>query len=75
MADEADIANDYADRHNKDAIERARLSMAGQQSGCPATESCEWCGAEIPAARRQAVPGCVLCVDCQGVKERLKHGL
>ena len=37
--------------------------------GESATE-CEGCGIDIPEARRQAVPGCQLCVDCQGLRER-----
>ncbi len=31
---------------------------------------CEDCGIEIPDARRKAVPGVQLCVDCQGEIER-----
>lgn len=30
---------------------------------------CDDCGIEIPEARRLAVPGCRLCVDCQGLAE------
>ncbi len=30
---------------------------------------CVECGEEIPAARRQAVPGCECCIDCQGMRE------
>ncbi|MDN6872928.1 TraR/DksA C4-type zinc finger protein [Pseudomonas citronellolis] len=30
---------------------------------------CVECGAEIPAARRIAVPGCECCVFCQGMRE------
>ena len=26
---------------------------------------CHACGEDIPQARRRAVPGCCLCVDCQ----------
>ena len=32
-------------------------------------EDCDSCGVEIPQARRLAVPGCQLCVDCQGLRE------
>jgi len=34
---------------------------------------CDLCGKEIPLARREAVPGCELCVDCQNSKERLNE--
>ena len=31
---------------------------------------CEACGSEIPEARRQAVPGVTLCIDCAWEDER-----
>jgi phage/conjugal plasmid C-4 type zinc finger TraR family protein len=43
----------------------------------PRAESADWCdacGGEIPEARRKAVPGCKMCVDCareQETKERM----
>jgi len=39
----------------------------------PAAVSLEWCddcGVEIPEARRQAVPGVTLCIDCAKEEER-----
>lgn len=33
-------------------------------------EDCESCGADIPEARRLAVPGCRFCVECQGLRGR-----
>ncbi|AVG15371.1 conjugal transfer protein TraR [Chromobacterium vaccinii] len=30
---------------------------------------CDDCGEPIPEARRQAVPGCTLCIDCQTLSE------
>jgi phage/conjugal plasmid C-4 type zinc finger TraR family protein len=30
------------------------------------------CGVEIPAARRAALPGVRLCIDCQEIKERTR---
>lgn len=33
-------------------------------------EECEDCGRAIPLARREAVPGCRLCVQCQAFAER-----
>lgn len=70
--DEGDIAADYQARHNQDAIAKVAGMARSYRSGA---ETCEWCGVEIPAARRAAVPGCGLCVDCQAIKERLKSGL
>lgn len=31
---------------------------------------CEFCGTDIPQARRRAVPGCKYCVDCQSITEK-----
>lgn len=45
----------------EDGIERAKRRL-GQG---PGASRCEHCGAEIPAARRAAVPGVRLCVACQ----------
>jgi phage/conjugal plasmid C-4 type zinc finger TraR family protein/HAD superfamily hydrolase (TIGR01509 family) len=45
----------------EDAIKRARAQLP---SG-PSLSHCEECGAEIPLARQQAVPGVRLCVACQ----------
>lgn len=36
-------------------------------------EECDGCGQAIPLARRKAVPGCRLCVQCQSWEER-RHG-
>lgn len=35
----------------------------------PALWYCEDCLVAIPEARRQAVPGCTRCVDCQSMAE------
>ena len=50
----------------EDAVKRARSRL-------PAGESlthCEMCEEAIPEARRQAVPGVRLCVDCQADLEK-----
>jgi len=50
----------------EDAIKRARAQLP---SG-PSLTHCEECGEAIPEARRQAVPGVRLCVDCQAEVDR-----
>jgi len=45
----------------KDAIERARSQLPAGQS----LATCAECGVEIPEARRAALPGVRLCLDCQ----------
>jgi phage/conjugal plasmid C-4 type zinc finger TraR family protein len=49
-----------------DAVKRARAQLP---SG-PGLTHCEECGAAIPEARRQAVPGVRLCVACQAEADR-----
>ena len=50
----------------KDAIKRARSQLPKG----PGLTHCEDCDAEIPAARRQAMPGVRLCVPCQETRDR-----
>ena len=33
-------------------------------------EECDECGAPIPEARRKAIPGVRLCIDCQSAHEK-----
>ena len=48
-----------------DAVKRARRSMPkGESAKC-----CHECGETIPEARRKAIPGVRLCVDCQSELE------
>jgi phage/conjugal plasmid C-4 type zinc finger TraR family protein len=49
-----------------DAIKRARAQLP---SG-PSLPNCEECGEAIPEARRLAVPGVRLCVECQAEADR-----
>ena len=48
-----------------DAIARAR-SKRGQG---PSLKACAECGASIPVARRKAVPGVRLCIECQAARD------
>jgi phage/conjugal plasmid C-4 type zinc finger TraR family protein len=50
----------------KDGILRARERLP---SG-PSAASCEQCGAAIPEARREAIPGVRLCVSCQEAEDK-----
>jgi phage/conjugal plasmid C-4 type zinc finger TraR family protein len=52
---------DQIDASVEDAVLRARSRLPRGAS----LRQCETCGDEIPAARRQAVPGVRLCVACQ----------
>lgn len=66
MADEADIATEQMQRE-LDAILAAIQSPA---DSLPSARWCDECDEQIPEARRSAVPGCRLCIHCQGLYER-----
>ena len=57
---------DQIDATVEDAINRAR----GQLPSGKSLERCEECDAEIPEARRQAVPGVRLCINCQAEHDK-----
>ncbi len=48
-----------------DAVKLARSRLSEGES----RTHCEECGAAIPAARRQAIPGVRLCVACQSERD------
>lgn len=50
----------------EDAVQRARSRLAQGES----LTHCEECDAPIPEARRKAVPGVRLCVQCQAEQDR-----
>ncbi|MBI5550316.1 MAG: DksA/TraR family C4-type zinc finger protein [Desulfobacterales bacterium] len=57
---------DQIDANVQDAVKLARSRL---NDGASLTH-CEACGAEIPAARRKAIPGVRLCVGCQSDLEK-----
>jgi phage/conjugal plasmid C-4 type zinc finger TraR family protein len=65
MSDEIDRANDTAEFNLQVALAKHK-----QQTGKTSLEFCDFCGVPIPEARRLAVPGVDLCVDCQSDEER-----
>lgn len=50
----------------EDAVQRARSRLGQGES----LTHCEECGANIPEARRKAVPGVRLCVACQSEQDK-----
>ena len=54
----------------KDGIARVRANLPQG----PGRETCEECDAPIPEARRKAVPGVRLCIDCQSAHDREQGG-
>ncbi|MDV6315287.1 DksA/TraR family C4-type zinc finger protein [Idiomarina sp. HP20-50] len=49
------------DASTEDEVKRVRSKLTGGKS----LEHCEECGEPIPEARRKAIVGVRLCVDCQ----------
>ena len=61
----AGAVQDQIDATIKDAIQRVRSQLPQG----PGLEHCEECGAAIPKARREAIPGVRLCVPCQEARD------
>ncbi len=57
---------DQIDATVKDGISRAQSRLPQGE----AATHCVQCGAEIPPARRSAMPGVKLCVACQEAEDR-----
>jgi len=53
---------DQIDASVEDAVRRVRNRLPAGEG----LRQCEACEAEIPEARRKAVPGVRLCIKCQG---------
>ncbi|WP_209426751.1 DksA/TraR family C4-type zinc finger protein [Pararhodobacter sp. SW119] len=45
--------------------ELARMKLRRRQDSVPSRSHCAECEEAIPEARRQALPGVQLCIDCQ----------
>jgi len=59
--DDIDRAQVRSDLFLDQALKKAR----GPRNNGPGADFCIDCGELIPKARRQAVPGCIRCIDCQ----------
>ncbi len=69
--EEAEIAQIQALFSNQNAVDAVRRRLAAQSQQASA-EECEECGDTIPKARRLAIPGVQMCVECQSRSERFK---
>jgi phage/conjugal plasmid C-4 type zinc finger TraR family protein len=56
---------DQIDASVEDALQRAKRNLTAGESA----RLCTKCGAAIPEARREAVPGVQVCVTCQSTSE------
>jgi phage/conjugal plasmid C-4 type zinc finger TraR family protein len=71
--DQFDRATEVEEAQREDALQaQAWRNATRGKSAADSAENCELCEAAIPLARRVAVPGVQLCVDCQADIER--HG-
>ncbi|EFH0673280.1 C4-type zinc finger protein YbiI [Escherichia coli] len=59
-----DAVNEQINSTIEDAIARARGEIPRGES----LDECEECGAPIPQAHREAIPGVRLCIHCQQEK-------
>ena len=66
--DEVDIAQALQEAHLRTTLAAHAYAMATARG--EAALACVACGEPIPERRRQAVPGCLFCVRCQGSRER-----
>jgi phage/conjugal plasmid C-4 type zinc finger TraR family protein len=49
--------------------ELARMKQHGRKSSAPSRSHCAECDEPIPEARRSAIPGVQLCVECQAERD------
>lgn len=64
----ADFCDDATDRERL-AREVALANAGLKNTDAPSRETCAECGCVIPEARRNAIPGVELCVECQAGQE------
>ncbi|WP_339935179.1 TraR/DksA family transcriptional regulator [Vreelandella glaciei] len=64
--DRADIANDYVEWRLEQVLNARHRPTPVTQ---PSRSECLQCEEAIPAARRNALPGVQLCVECQTAME------
>lgn len=73
MTDDVDRAQAREEQLRADALrDQARRAGLAGKTVADSAESCASCGEAIAARRRQAVPGCQLCVACQAQREKEK---
>jgi len=72
MADQFDRAQELEQIQREEAIskQRMRFTALAAAPGVEVALDCVECGVEIPARRREALPGVFRCVDCQQIHEQ-----
>jgi len=67
--EEQELAQISSLMENEAALRKAREAYA-QKASKPSLEECKACGEPIPEARRKAVPGVELCLECATLNEK-----
>lgn len=67
-----DAVNEQIEISTAEAVARAR-QRAARPGDTPSARFCAECDEPIPDARRQAIPGVQLCVDCQSGRDRSRR--
>ncbi|MDP3926173.1 MAG: TraR/DksA C4-type zinc finger protein [Hydrogenophaga sp.] len=73
MTDDVDRASEREGEILTEALyQQARRAGLAGKTVADSAKRCHDCDDPIPQARRAAVPGCQLCVACQGAHERTR---
>ncbi|AGQ91350.1 hypothetical protein M634_13105 [Vibrio parahaemolyticus O1:Kuk str. FDA_R31] len=72
MSDVIDHASGFETQFTEVAIAN-QLARAKQMEQGESAQECGECGVPIPEERRQKVPGCKYCTQCQSNIERFKR--
>jgi len=68
--DDVDRAQAINEAHIQEALDARLWSLSNLRTDIHTSRTtCLDCQKEIPEARRQAVPGCLRCIDCQTLLE------
>lgn len=67
--EESEMAQLHSIHIHMNAVADVQRQLAKQRE-TPSAEECVECGEAIPEARRLAIPGVQLCVDCKQRSER-----
>ena len=65
-----DAVNDQIEISTAEAVARARLRAGRTAATVESATACIDCDDPIPEARRLAIPGVQLCVECQSGRDR-----
>lgn len=69
-----DELGEHAEQLHQDLALLRHRQTHGFDAGVASAIWCEACNSEIPEARRRALPGVNLCVDCAREAERQERG-